>query len=235
MTQAAAAVGVGAAVFLEAWVCDRWSGRLAAAACGACDHCGGIAVDAAPWGLFDPRHHCRRNPSAALPACAGVLAGLSCLTSVTYAGTAFSAGALLFLAAIAAIDFREGVIPDFITVPMLFAGLAIALFFPSVHPPEVALAGALCGWFVPSAAQLIFRSWSGRHGIGGGDVKALAAIGCWFGAAGLAWTLALGMPLLAIWIGRARLKEEYRLGPLLFFGSALYLALRPLFPGVFTP
>jgi leader peptidase (prepilin peptidase)/N-methyltransferase len=88
------------------------------------------------------------------------------------------------LLALALSDLREQILPDFLTLPLLAAGLGSAAAFA---PEEVAprLIGALVGFGLVLAIREIYWVIRDREGIGLGDAKLLAAIGAWVGWEGL--------------------------------------------------
>lgn len=92
-------------------------------------------------------------------------------------------GAMVFcscLLALAAIDLDTQLLPDDITLPLLWAGLAFNLggtFAPLAAAVIGAIAGYLALWLVYWAFKLI----TGKEGMGYGDFKLLAAIGAWLG------------------------------------------------------
>lgn len=80
----------------------------------------------------------------------------------------------------AAIDFKECLIPDEITLPMLWLGLLVNDFniFVNLHEAVIgAISGYLFFWVIYWAFKLI----TGKEGIGYGDFKLLAMLGAWLG------------------------------------------------------
>jgi len=78
------------------------------------------------------------------------------------------------------IDFDHQILPDSITLPLLWAGLLLSLFnlFIDSHSSIVgAIAGYLTLWTIYQAFKLL----TGKEGMGYGDFKLLAAIGAWVG------------------------------------------------------
>lgn len=92
-------------------------------------------------------------------------------------------GALLLtwaLIALTFIDVDEQLLPDSITLPLLWLGLFFNLFgsFTTLQSAVIgALAGYLSLWLVFHA----FRLATGKEGMGFGDFKLLAALGAWLG------------------------------------------------------
>jgi leader peptidase (prepilin peptidase)/N-methyltransferase len=94
-----------------------------------------------------------------------------------------AAGALLFiwaLLALTAIDFDTQLLPDDITLPLLWAGLLLNLFgaFTSLHS---AVIGAVLGYLALWSVYWLFKLTTGKEGMGYGDFKLLAALGAWLG------------------------------------------------------
>jgi leader peptidase (prepilin peptidase)/N-methyltransferase len=92
-------------------------------------------------------------------------------------------GALLFtwaLLALAFIDYDTQLLPDDITLPLLWVGLLLnigQLFVPLPAAVIGAAAGYLTLWLVYQAFKLV----TGKEGMGFGDFKLLAALGAWLG------------------------------------------------------
>ncbi|MBA3593168.1 MAG: A24 family peptidase [Pseudomonadota bacterium] len=101
------------------------------------------------------------------------------------------------LVALAMIDWDTTLLPDDLTLPMLWAGLIVAALGWN---PMVALSNALWGavagylslWLVYWAFKLV----TGKEGMGYGDFKLFAALGAWFG-----WSALVPMILMASVIG----------------------------------
>ncbi|MBI5436339.1 MAG: prepilin peptidase [Nitrosomonadales bacterium] len=97
-------------------------------------------------------------------------------------GMAASAALLLVwaLLALTFIDFDTQLLPDAITLPLLWLGLLFNLpaTFVDLHS---AVAGAVAGYLVLWAVYWLFKLTTGKEGMGYGDFKLLAAIGAWLG------------------------------------------------------
>jgi leader peptidase (prepilin peptidase)/N-methyltransferase len=92
-------------------------------------------------------------------------------------------GALFFIwcmIALAFIDIDTQLLPDSITLPLLWAGLLLNLIgtFTDI---ESAVIGAVAGYLSLWAVYWVFKLATGKEGMGYGDFKLLAAIGAWFG------------------------------------------------------
>jgi leader peptidase (prepilin peptidase)/N-methyltransferase len=97
--------------------------------------------------------------------------------------TAAGFGAMLFIAALVAltgIDFDTQLLPDDITLPLLWAGLGFNAFgvFTDL---KSAVIGAMAGYLSLWAVYWGFKLATGKEGMGFGDFKLLAALGAWLG------------------------------------------------------
>ena len=84
------------------------------------------------------------------------------------------------LIALTGIDFREQLLPDQITLPLLWLGLFANLNGTFV-PLNEAVIGALAGYLSLWSVFWLFRLVTGKEGMGYGDFKLLAALGAWMG------------------------------------------------------
>jgi leader peptidase (prepilin peptidase)/N-methyltransferase len=102
-------------------------------------------------------------------------------------------GAMGFIAAMIAltfIDFDTQLLPDDITLPLVWAGLLINLqgiFASLAH----AVIGAAAGYLILWSVYWLFKLATGKEGMGYGDFKLLAAIGAWLGWQALPMTILL--------------------------------------------
>lgn len=92
-------------------------------------------------------------------------------------------GALLLtwsLITLSAIDIDYTLLPDNITLPLLWLGLIINLqgTFASLHD---AVIGAIAGYLILWSVYWLFKLVTGKEGMGFGDFKLLAALGAWLG------------------------------------------------------
>ncbi len=92
----------------------------------------------------------------------------------------FVLGACLALLAMAVIDFRTQLLPDALTLPLLWAGLLYQLLFQPLMLPS-AVIGAMAGYLVLWGFYWLFKLVTGKEGMGYGDFKLLAALGAWVG------------------------------------------------------
>ena len=89
------------------------------------------------------------------------------------------------LLALTLIDLDHKLLPDSITLPLLWAGVVIAAFpvgdkplFTDLHSSVV---GAVAGYLSLWTVYQLFKLITGKEGMGYGDFKLLAAIGAWLG------------------------------------------------------
>lgn len=112
------------------------------------------------------------------------------LTGALFAATAWRFGAqpvtLLWcgfvgtLVALAGIDWDTTLLPDSMTLPLLWAGLLAATLGWTI-PLSAALWGAVAGYLSLWSVYWIFKHATGKEGMGYGDFKLLAALGAWLG------------------------------------------------------
>ncbi len=113
-----------------------------------------------------------------------LLAGLIGAYAVGRYGPSLAAlGAMGFgwaLLALTVIDLDTQLLPDDITLPLLWAGLLVNLGGTFV-PLSTALIGAVAGYLALWLVFWAFKLATGKEGMGYGDFKLLAAIGAWLG------------------------------------------------------
>jgi leader peptidase (prepilin peptidase)/N-methyltransferase len=115
-------------------------------------------------------------------------------------------GAILltcFLIALAGIDLRTRLLPDQLTLPLLWLGL-IASVENLYMGPKAALLGAMAGYLSLWSVYWVFKQLTGKEGMGHGDFKLLAALGAWVGLQGILPTVLLsslvGAIIGSIWL-----------------------------------
>lgn len=139
---------------------------------------------------------------------------------------AFGLGATLL--ALGTIDARTGLLPDAITLPLLWAGLLINLtsLFTS---PASAIVGAAAGYVTLWAVYWLFRLATGKEGMGYGDFKLFAALGAWLGWQWLAPILSIAAlagacaGIAALALGRVERAQPLPFGPYLAAAALLVL------------
>ena len=85
-----------------------------------------------------------------------------------------------FIVTLTFIDIDHQLLPDNLTLPLLWAGILISLW--SIHTPLASsVIGAIAGYLALWAVYHVFRLLTGKEGMGYGDFKLLAAFGAWLG------------------------------------------------------
>ena len=101
------------------------------------------------------------------------------------------------LLALAMIDWDTTLLPDDMTLPLMWAGLvAAALGWNTAVDLSTAVWGAVGGYLSLWGVYWAFKLATGKEGMGYGDFKLFAALGAWFG-----WPALVPMILMASVIG----------------------------------
>ncbi len=137
-------------------------------------------------------HHCGVKISWRYPLIEACTALLSAYMAYHFGFGWPCAAALILLWALIAlsvIDFDHQLLPDDLTLPLLWLGLALNYFnlFTDLHS---AVLGAVLGYLSLWSVYWLFKLVTGKEGMGYGDFKLLALFGAWFG-----WKL---IPLIII-------------------------------------
>lgn len=163
-----------------------------------CTHCGHkiTALENIPivsyLALRGRCSQCHAHISLRYPAIEAITAFMSGFVAWYFGFGFVTIAALVFvwtLIALAAIDINTQLLPDDITLPLLWMGLLINMDngFTDIHSAIIgAVAGYLSLWTIYWGFKLI----TGKEGMGYGDFKLLAAIGAWLG-----WTM---LPLVIL-------------------------------------
>jgi leader peptidase (prepilin peptidase)/N-methyltransferase len=107
-----------------------------------------------------------------------------------------------YLVALTFIDVDTQLLPDSLTLPLLWIGLALSLWAADNGGAAVpvdtrtALIGALAGYLSLWSVYHLFRLATGKEGMGYGDFKLLAALGAWLG-----WQMILPIVLGSALVG----------------------------------
>jgi leader peptidase (prepilin peptidase) / N-methyltransferase len=107
-----------------------------------------------------------------------------------------------FLVALTFIDVDTQLLPDSLTLPLLWVGLLLSLWGSQSHSvpipvdPQSSIIGAIAGYLSLWSVYHLFRLLTGKEGMGYGDFKLLAALGAWLG-----WKMLLPIILFAAGVG----------------------------------
>ena len=141
---------------------------------------------------------CKAPISARYPV-VEVLGGLLAACAVwRFGATPQGIGACVFLwslLALTMIDFDTQLLPDSITLPLLWAGLIANLWHTFASLPD-AVIGVVAGYLSLWTIYWLFKLIRGKEGMGYGDFKLLAALGAWLG-----WQLLPVIVLLSSVVG----------------------------------
>jgi leader peptidase (prepilin peptidase)/N-methyltransferase len=124
------------------------------------------------------------------------------------------------LVALAGIDWDTTLLPDGITLPLLWAGLVASALGWTIELPD-ALWGAVAGYLSLWSVYWLFKLATGKEGMGFGDFKLLAALGAWLGLKMLL-PIVLAASLIGAVVGIAmKLSAALREGRYVPFGPFL--------------
>lgn len=203
----------------------------------ACPHCGHTLrawenIPLASWLMLHGRcSQCRARISIRYPLIelASVACAVGALSAFGPTGKALAAfGLCATLLAMSAIDLGHQLLPDALTLPLLWAGLAINLgnTFTSL---QNAVCGAIVGYAALWCVYWLFKLLRGIDGMGHGDFKLLAALGAWLGLSALpqiviiAVLLGASVGLVATALKWMRFTEPLPFGPCLAVGAFVTL------------
>src|SRR5690554_1380046 len=141
---------------------------------------------------------CKTRISPRYPIIEAVTALLSVVTVAVLGPSETALWALLLvwaLVALTVIDFDTQLLPDSITLPLLWLGL-ILNYFGVLTDFTSAFWGAVGGYLSLWSVYWAFKLATGKEGMGHGDFKLLAVLGAWLG-----WQLLLAVILLSSVVG----------------------------------
>ncbi len=168
----------------------------------------------------------------------GLLAALAAVLAFGLTWAAVAAALCLWtLIALSGLDLEAGLLPDRLTLPLLWCGL-LANLSGAFAPLASAVGGAAAGYLLPWAAAWAFKLAAGREGMGRGDFKLCAAIGAWLGWQALPAVLALAAAAAVLCVlppaltGRRDRNAPIRFGPFLAAAGGLALVIRPGLDGL---
>lgn len=141
---------------------------------------------------------CQARISVRYPIVEAITGLLSAYIGWRFGFTLAAAGALVFtwsLIALTAIDMDTQLLPDDITLPLLWLGLLVNMGGAFV-PLPTAVIGAVAGYLSLWSVYWLFKLTTGKEGMGYGDFKLLGAIGAWLG-----WKMLPAVILLSSLVG----------------------------------
>lgn len=138
------------------------------------------------------------------------------------------------LLALARIDLQTTLLPDAITLPLLWAGLAATSLGWTDTSLNDAVWGAILGYALFWLLDRVYLKLRGQHGLGGGDAKLLAALLAWLGWQALVSVLLLAslsalLVVLVQWLrGRLQPQAQIPFGPYLALAGWVSMMYNPL-------
>jgi leader peptidase (prepilin peptidase)/N-methyltransferase len=141
---------------------------------------------------------CKTGISVRYPLIESLTAALSAIVAWQFGFSAACLGALLLtwsLIALTFIDLDHQLLPDKITLPLVWLGLFFNLF-STFTDLSSSVIGAIAGYLALWSVYHLFRLVTGKEGMGYGDFKLLAALGAWMG-----WQLLPMIVLLSSLVG----------------------------------
>jgi leader peptidase (prepilin peptidase) / N-methyltransferase len=171
--------------------------------------------------------HCRARISPRYPLVELLGGAIAVLMAWRFGYSGALAGALVFawaMIALAFIDLDTQLLPDDITLPLLWLGL-IANMFGAFTDLRSAVLGAIAGYLILWSVYWAFRLVAKKEGMGFGDFKLLAAIGAWTGWQVLPVAILASAGLgaivgsLVLWISRRGADTRIPFGPYLALGG----------------
>lgn len=197
------------------------------------DHCLLMGANGL-WRSAWPSKAERNGAPVSIQCCAAALMALCVLAferrygiSLAFAGLVAASALLL---ALALVDVSTLLLPDALTFPLLWLGLACAWIRGPLFLHE-SVAGAMAGYGFLWLLFWIYKSIRKRQGMGYGDFKLLAALGAWVGLARLPHVLlaacAFGVLFACLHQKKLSLSASYPFGPFLAISGMGVLLTEP--------
>jgi len=171
--------------------------------------------------------NCKTPISLRYPAVEVAAALLAALMAWRFGYSGALAGALVFawaLLALTFIDLDTQLLPDDITLPLLWAGL-IANTFGAFTDLRSAVLGAVGGYLLLWLVYWGFKLLAKKEGMGYGDFKLLAALGAWLGWQVLPFVVLVSAGVgaivggIALWLSKRGMETRIPFGPYLALGG----------------
>jgi len=179
-----------------------------------------------------------------------LIEGVTCALAIgTISIWGYSIAALLYFVFLASlltllvIDIETTLLPDQITLPLVWLGLIVSHQYVDTGDfplPMASLVGAIVGYTSLWAINQVFKLIRGQDGMGNGDFKLTAALGAWLGWQALptvilvASILGLTYALFLIFLGKLSVKQAIPFGPFLSIGGCVTLATSDVFTAFFS-
>ena len=128
--------------------------------------------------------YCKGTISSRYPLVELLTAAASITIAAHFSFGSYSLSLLFFTFALIAatfIDFDTMLLPDQITLPLVWSGIMVALLSWGPISLQDAVIGAMAGYLCLWSIYWLFKLLTGKEGMGYGDFKLLAALGAWLG------------------------------------------------------
>lgn len=166
---------------------------------------------------------CATGISIQYPAVELLTAIASFTVAYTFGVTIQTVAALIFtwvLIALTLIDIKKQLLPDNITLPLLWAGILLSLFdvFTDLRSSVI---GAMAGYMILWTIYQLFKLLTKKEGMGFGDFKLLAALGAWAGYSYLPQIILVSsvvgsvVGISMLFIGKTKQQQPIPFGPYL--------------------
>ena len=168
-------------------------------------------------------------------AATGVLVALIYLKLGLTPDVLFLSIILVILLSIAVIDYKTMIIPNGTVISLIITGIlytAARLIFPQAFAIQITWLEALIGFFAASVPLFLVAVLS-KGGMGGGDIKLMAAAGIFLGWKGIILAMIVGsvigavVSLTLIALKRKKRKDLIPFGPFLCLGILVAAVLGP--------
>ena len=166
---------------------------------------------------------CKTNISIQYPVVELVTGIATLVVAVTFGVTLQTVAAILLtwtLIALTLIDLKEQLLPDTITLPLLWLGI-LCSFYNLFTDLQSSVIGAIAGYLVLWSIFHLFRLITGKEGMGYGDFKLLAALGAWIGYSYLPQIILISsvvgsiIGITMIVVGKTKQQQPIPFGPYL--------------------
>lgn len=176
--------------------------------------------------------YCETNISARYPAVEILTAALSLVIALSFPLSLYSVALLFFtftLIAATFIDLDTLLLPDQLTLPLMWSGIALALVGESPLSLQDSVIGAMAGYLCLWSVYKAFKLLTGKDGMGYGDFKLLAALGAWLGWQSLPMIVLMSslvglvFGLIQLRLQRKGIEQVFPFGPYLAIAGWLTL------------
>jgi len=166
---------------------------------------------------------CGTKISMQYPAVELITAVASLLAAYTFGVTTQTVAALFFtwaLITLTLIDLKTQLLPDSITLPLLWLGILLS-FFDVFTDLTSSVIGVMAGYMILWSVYQLFKLLTGKEGMGFGDFKLLAALGAWAGYSYLPQIILVSSVVGSVFgigmliIGKTRQQQPIPFGPYL--------------------